>query len=102
VLTYGHHGTGRFTSDENLLGITVVLLENILGHVGDRGTATTTLVGQGHLGGDIPAATGIRSLRINNNESVLLSIGSPLGTLVVSLRGTTAIVKSNNDSRVGL
>src|SRR6478735_5252468 len=101
--TYGHHGAGRFTSDKDLLSITIVLLKNELGHVGNRGTAATTLVLQCHLGRDIPAVTRcIRSLRVNNDEPVLLSIGSPLCALVVSLSGASAVVKSNDDSRVGL
>ncbi|KAI6768520.1 hypothetical protein HG531_010709 [Fusarium graminearum] len=102
-VTHSHHSTGRVTSDKDSLGVTTVVLENMLDHVGNRGAATTTLVGQGHLGGDIPAVTrSVRSLRVDDNEAVLLSIGSPLVALVVSLSSTGTIVKTDDHSRVRL
>ncbi|KAI6756085.1 hypothetical protein HG530_011821 [Fusarium avenaceum] len=103
IFTYSHHGTGRVTSDKDPLGVTAVLLENKLDHVGNRVAASTTVVGQGHLGRNIPAVTGgVRCLGVDDDEAVLLGVGSPLVALEVGLGGTSAVVKTNNHSRVGL
>jgi hypothetical protein len=58
-MTHGHHGTGAGTSNEDLLGVGVVLLESVRNHVGNGIAVTTTIVLQGLLRRDIPASSAL-------------------------------------------
>lgn len=58
-ITYGHHGTRARASDEDSLGVGVVLLEGVGDHVGNGVAVTTTTVLQGLLRRDIPASTSL-------------------------------------------
>jgi hypothetical protein len=76
-MTYGHHGTGARASNEDLLGVGVVLLESVRNHVGNGIAVTTTIVLQRLLRRDIPASSALilLSANIHSPNHTLLTWG---------------------------
>jgi hypothetical protein len=58
-MTHGHHGTRAGASNEDLLGVGIVLLKSVRNHVGNGIAVTTTIVLQGLLRRDIPASSAL-------------------------------------------
>lgn len=98
-LTYCHHGTAAGASDEDLLGICLVLCQSPLDHVCNGVAITATLVFQGLLAANVPAGSRVRRARVDDNKAILLG-KSLVGTAVeVCLRRSSAVVDSHNDTR---
>jgi hypothetical protein len=56
---YSHHGTRAGASNEDLLGVGVVLLEGVRDHVSNGIAVTTTVVLQRLLRRDVPASSAL-------------------------------------------
>lgn len=96
--TYGHHGTAAGTSDEDLGGVGLVLLECPLDHVGNGVAVSSSLMAQGSLAADIPALALVRRLWVDDDEAILLRKLGVRAASVVGLRSTGAVVDSNDNS----
>jgi hypothetical protein len=98
---YGHHSARAASSDEDLAGVTVVLLESVSDHVGDRVAVAATVVGEGLLRRNIPAGAGVGRLRVDDDETVLLGQFGVRSRLVVRGASSLAVVDGNDDSGLG-
>jgi hypothetical protein len=98
--TYGHHSTRAAASNEDLAGVTLVLVESVGNHVGDRVAVSTTAVGEGGLGRDIPASALVGGLGVDDDEAVLVGELCVGRTSVVGLGSTRAVVNGNDDRRL--
>jgi hypothetical protein len=95
--TYGHHSARAATSHEDTAGIALVLVESVSDHVGDRVAVAATVVGERSLGRDIPASSRVGGLRVDDDETVLLSQFGVRRASVVGVGSALAVVDGNDD-----
>jgi hypothetical protein len=98
---YSHHSARAASGDEDLAGVTLVLLESVSDHVGDRVAVAATVVGEGLLRRHIPAGARVGGLRVDDDEAVLLGQFGVRSRLEVRGASTLAVVDGNDDSGLG-
>lgn len=97
-----HHGTRRGTGGKDTAGVAIVSLECVLDHVRNSQRITTGIVREGSRRSNIPALARVGSLRVDDNEAILISKALVGGSRVVSLRCASAVVHGYENRRVGL
>lgn len=101
----GHHAAGGDTGDEDALGVGVVLVDCPLDHGDDTEGVAAAVVGEGFLGGDIPALVrvclGGGGLGVDDDEAMLGGEGGVLGAGEGGGSGAVAPVGVDEDGWVG-
>lgn len=98
----GHHRTRRRASREHPVLIDAMVLNGKTHSAGNSQRVSSSIVGEGSVGVDIPASSAVGGVRVEDDEGlVLVGEVGVLGAAEVRLGSTRAVVHCDDQSRVG-
>ena len=97
----GHHCAGGGAGYVDARAVALVFGECVGYHVGDGVAVAAAVVGQGGLGGDVPAGAAVGRRWVDDDEAVLVGEFIVWGLVGVAWSGTLAVVDCDNDWRLG-